>query len=158
NPGNQVILLYHKINPRAGFTLIGQATTNQFGLYEFTRATDVVTTNRSWYVRAPGIAGNVHSRTVREQAAAAIDLSVADTAGNPVTSVLTNKQVMFTGDLLPGGVHTGESVFLQQQVGTQGDAWHTLKSGVIHADGSFAIPARFRAIGDDNLRVVFRGD
>jgi hypothetical protein len=158
NPGAQKIMLYHRVNPKGQFSLIGQAVTNQFGFYEFTRATDVVTSNRSWYVRAPGITGNVHSRTVHERVAASVDLAVADTSGNPVTSVQTNKQVTFTGNVLPAGTHTGESVFLQQQVGAQGDTWHTLKSGRIGADGSFSIAYRFKAAGDDNLRVVFRGD
>src|ERR1700721_4238249 len=34
---NQQIVLWHRINPRAGFTIIGRTRTDSSGRYEFTR-------------------------------------------------------------------------------------------------------------------------
>ena len=45
--GNQVIHLYHRINPRPFFTLIGTTRTNANGQYEFIRAEGIVESNRS---------------------------------------------------------------------------------------------------------------
>jgi hypothetical protein len=41
------IVLWHRINPRARFTIIGRTRTNRSGAYEFTRANGVVQSNRS---------------------------------------------------------------------------------------------------------------
>ena len=51
---NQVITLFHRINPNPGFTVIGTTKTNANGQYEFTRPEGIVDTNREWFARGPG--------------------------------------------------------------------------------------------------------
>ncbi|HWE33339.1 MAG TPA: hypothetical protein VG410_07640, partial [Solirubrobacteraceae bacterium] len=52
--GGQTIQLYHHlIGSGRGYTLVGTTTTDSSGYYEFTRAEDVVETNRDWFVRGP---------------------------------------------------------------------------------------------------------
>jgi len=153
NPGNQRIVLYHRIDPKSYFTIIGTTKTTSTGFYEFTRAEGVVLTNRNWYVRAPGLPGHIHSRTAHERVAAEVSLT-APTA--PATGFLTNQQLVFTGTVAPD--HAGDRVLLQEQVGPLGNAWKTLKAGRLNAASQFAIPERFRVPGDITLRVAFRGD
>ncbi|HEV3056250.1 MAG TPA: hypothetical protein VGX45_16430, partial [Solirubrobacteraceae bacterium] len=74
NHSGQTINLYHRVNPAHSFTLIGTTQTLANGFYEFTRAEGVVTTNRSWFVTAPNLSGNIHSRTVSERVAALVSL------------------------------------------------------------------------------------
>jgi hypothetical protein len=150
---NQKIVLYHRINPNPNFTVIGTTTTTATGFYEFTRVEGVVLTNRNWYVRAPGLPGNVHSRTVHERVAAEVTL----TAPTPPTGgFLTNQPVTFTGAVAPD--HAGQRVLLQEQTGTNGNAWKTLKGGPLDGASQFSIPTRFKAPGDYTLRVLFAGD
>ncbi|MBV9007219.1 MAG: hypothetical protein JO181_21315 [Solirubrobacterales bacterium] len=146
----RTIVLYHRINPRPYFTVVGVTKTNSFGFYEFTRAEDVVLTNRSWFVRAPGLPGNVHSRTVHERVAAALSLTASSTTGD------TGHPVVFSGHVDPVGFHVGEPVYLQEQ-DSSGD-WHTLKVGLIGGGSNYSISYRFRAPDTYTLRVLFRGD
>jgi len=70
--GGQTITLYHHLSGSGlGYTRVGQTTTDSHGFYEFTRAEDVVMTNRNWFVREAGI-HRIHSRTVFERVAALI--------------------------------------------------------------------------------------
>jgi hypothetical protein len=153
SPGDQKIVLYHRINPNSFFTVIGTTTTSTTGFYEFTRAEGVVLTNRSWYVRAPGLTGNIHSRTAHERVAAAVSLG---TPTPPSTGFLTNQPVVFTGAVAPD--HAGDRVLLQEQTGPLGDSWKTLKAGRLDSASQFAITYRFKVPGDDDLRVLFNGD
>src|SRR5437868_5178267 len=98
----QTIRLYHRLAGSPRFTLVGTATTEPHGFYEFTRAEGVVYTNRSWFVRGPG---GVHSRTVFERVSALVSL------GSSATSTDTDHPVLFFGHVSPS--HTGERVFLQ---------------------------------------------
>ena len=53
--GGQTIILYHHLaGSGRGYTRVGQTTTDSHGFFEFTRAEDMVTTNRSWFVREAG--------------------------------------------------------------------------------------------------------
>ncbi|MDQ6804220.1 MAG: hypothetical protein M3065_04500 [Actinomycetota bacterium] len=153
NPGNQTIVLYHRVNPAPFFTVIGTTKTTSTGFYEFTRAEGVVLTNRNWFVRAPGLPGNVHSRTVHERVAAEVTLA-APTA--PSTGFLTNQPVVFTGAVAPN--HAGNRVLLQEQAGLSGDTWKTLKAGRLDGSSQFSIPYRFRVPGDHSIRVFFPRD
>jgi hypothetical protein len=157
-PVGREIVLYRRVNPSDRFTEIGHTTTDKFGFYEFTRVVDVVLTNRSWYVRAPLLAGNVHSRTVHERVAAAVSISSVTPVAATTSTVQTDQPVVFSGEVLPVGLHAGERVFLQSQVGSTGEDWQTVKSGLIGFDGSYSITYRFRAPGVQDLRVLFRGD
>jgi hypothetical protein len=144
----QTIVLYHHLAGRPGYTRIGRTTTNAFGFYEFTRAEDVVVTNRSWFARdadAPG----VHSRTVYEQVAALVGL----TAGT--TTTVTRQPVLFTGHVTPD--HTGERILLQQQIGSSDD-WRTLKAGRIGPGSNYAITYAFAFAGERDVRALFPGD
>jgi hypothetical protein len=144
--GNQVIRLYHRINPNPGFTLISTTHTDSSGLYEFTRAEGLVLTNRSWFVRGPGF---THSRTVHERVAALVSLAASSSSGT------TRHPITFSGHLTPN--HAGEAVFLQAQKGATNN-WRTLKRGVVGAGSNYQIPCAFRVPGAYDLRVLFRGD
>jgi hypothetical protein len=152
NRANQMIVLYHRVNPAPHFTVIGVTKTDAFGFYEFTREEGIVLTNRSWFVRAPLLPGNIHSRTIHERVAAALSLAPSSITGD------TGHPITFTGHVLPAVVHSGESVFLQAQVGAAGDEWRTIKRGVIDASSNYSIPYRFAIPGVRDLRVAFRGD
>ena len=111
---NQVIPLYHRINPNPGFSLIGVTKTNATGQYEFTRQEGIVDTNRSWFVRGPGM---THSRTVHERVAALVSLAASSTSG------LTRHPIVFSGHVTPD--HAGSVVALQEQKGSSDD-WRTI--------------------------------
>ncbi len=77
--GGQTIILYHHLaGTNLGYTKVGQTTTDSRGFYEFTRAEDVVLTNRSWFVREQG-AHFIHSRTVSERVAALVSIAASTT-------------------------------------------------------------------------------
>ncbi len=146
--GQKIVLFHHISGSGPGFTPIGSTTTDSHGFYEFTRPTGVVMTNRSWFTREAGVHG-VHSRTVRERAAALVDISAnADNAD-------TRQPITFSGHVTPN--HAGEAVFLQEQKGNSDD-WRTLKAGVLDAGSNYSIPFAWRVPGAHVVRVVFRTD
>ncbi len=146
NPAGQAIRLYHRINPQPGFSLIGVTKTDSAGLYEFTREEGVVNTNRSWYVRGPGL---THSHTVHERVAALVSLAASTTSGD------TRHPIVFSGHVTPD--HAGNRVLLQVNTG-RGDEWRTIKSGRIGPGSNYQIPAGFRTPGERDVRVVLPGD
>lgn len=146
--GGQAIVLYHHLaDSPFGYTRVGVTTTNAQGYYEFTRAEDVVTTNRSWYVTGPG---NTHSRTVYEKVAALVSAPTTSS-----TTLDTNHAVVFTGTVYPD--HPFERVWLQEQNLSTGN-WSTLKSGFTGGGSNYTIAYRFRVPGERDVRVVFPGD
>lgn len=159
HPGNRTVVLYHRINPAPFFTVIGTTKTTSTGFYEFNRPqnpiTDlsVVLTNRSWFVRAPAVPGNIHSRTVHERVAAEVSLTPPTP---PSTSFLTSQPVVFTGSVAPD--HAGGPVLLQEQTGTAGNAWKTLKAGRLDNASQFSIAYRFKVPADHTVRVFFPED
>ncbi len=146
NHANQTIRLYHRINPRPGFSLISVTRTDSQGLYEFTRAEGIVQSNRSWYVRGPGF---THSRTVHEHVAALVSLAASATDG------FTRHAITFSGTVTPN--HSGASVALQAEMGS-GDNWRTLKRGRIASNSTYQIAYAWRVPGARDVRVVFGGD
>lgn len=150
NPGGQKIVLYHRVNPASQFTIVSITTTAPTGFYEFSRLPEVVESDRSWFVRAPLLPGNIHSRAMHERVWATISLTARTLTAD------TNHQIVFTGHVDPN--HAGERVFLQEQGGLSGDDWTTLKSGRLGSGSSFAIPYTFRVPGTREMRVAFRGD
>jgi hypothetical protein len=159
NVGGQTIVLYHRINPVPYFTVIGTTKTTSTGFYEFNRPqnpiTDlsVVQSNRSWFVRAPGLAGNIHSRTVHERVAASLILNQPTP---PAAGFLTRQPVLFTGSVAPN--HAGQRVLLQEQSGATGTSWKTVKVGRLDGSSQFSIPYRFALPGDHTMRVFFPRD
>jgi hypothetical protein len=146
--GGQTIVLYHHLaGSGLGYTKVGQTTTDSHGFYEFTRAEDVVTTNRSWFVREAGI-HQIHSRTVFERVAALVSLSASS------TTAVTGQPVVFTGHVDPD--HAGEPVVLQQETASGG--WHALKAGRLDSTSDYSITYRWRFAGDHTVRVLFRSD
>ena len=143
---NQLITLYHRINPNPGFTVIGQTRTNANGQYEFTREEGIVDTNREWFVRGPGI---THSRTVHERVDALVSLAASSASG------LTRHPIVFSGHVTPD--HTGGVVALQQQKGST-DEWRTIKTARIGPGSNYTISQAWRVPGAYDLRVKFRGD
>jgi hypothetical protein len=142
----QLIRLYHHIAGRPGFSLIGTRRTNSRGGYEFTRAEDIVETNRSWFVRGPS---QTHSRTVHERVGALVSLAASSNTAS------TRHAVTFTGHVTPN--HRGSAVLLQVQRGSSDD-WRTLKRGFVGAGSDFQIPFAWRTPGAREVRVLFRGD
>ena len=145
---NQVIVLYHHLTGSGrGYTRIGQTTTDSHGFYEFTRAEDVVMTNRSWFVREGGI-HQIHSRTVFEDVRAQVSLSAS------TTTAVTGQPVLFTGNVVPD--HAGDRVVLQEQ--TASGEWRALESGRLDGGSNYSIVYRWRFAGDHTVRVLFPGD
>lgn len=149
NSAGRTILLYHRVNPRSAFTLIGKRATNSFGFFEFTRAEDVVVSNREWFVRAAGLPG-VHSRTVRERVAAALTIAPSSETGD------TSHPITFSGHVDPAGLHVGEAVYLQKEDAS--GSWRTVKSGTIDRNSNYSISCLLRTPGAYTFRVLFRGD
>lgn len=144
------IVLWHKIAGQPRFTIVGHTTTDANGFYSFTRRQGVVATNRRWFTTLAGSGRATHSRTVSERVAAAVTLD------SPPATALTNHRVVFTGKVSPN--HRGERVYLQAQVGSNGDRWRTIDTGRIRSGSIYRIVHRFRIPGDRTVRVLFRGD
>ncbi|MFZ1995397.1 MAG: hypothetical protein WAU75_14880 [Solirubrobacteraceae bacterium] len=143
---NQVITLYHRINPDPGFTVIGVTRTNANGQYEFTRQEGIVDTNREWFVRGPG---PTHSRTVHERVDALVSLAASSTGG------LTRHPIVFSGHVTPD--HRGGVVALQQQKASSDD-WTTIKTARVGPGSNYTISNAWRVPGAYDVRVKFRGD
>jgi hypothetical protein len=143
---NQPIVLWHRINPQAGFTIIGRTQTDATGRYEFTRADGIVETNRSWYVSGPALS---HSRTVHERVSAEVTLTPS------ASQTSTRHPITFTGQVSPG--HAGETIKLQAQRG-ESNNWTTIKTGRLDASSSYSIPVAWRFPGPREVRAVFPGD
>jgi hypothetical protein len=143
---DQTIRLYHRINPQPFFTLIGVTKTNAQGFYEFTRAEDIVLTNRNWFVRGPS---DTHSRTVHERVAAEVSLVASQTSGD------TLHPLIFTGHVTPD--HVGQRVLLQAQKGASND-WTTLKGGRLGPGSNYSIAYRWRIPGERDVRVLLPAD
>jgi hypothetical protein len=146
--GQKIVLYHHLADSGRGYTRVSETTTDSRGFYSFPRAEDVVTTNRSWFVREQGI-HSVHSRTVHERVAALVSIA------SNVTQQDTSHAVVFTGHVTPN--HAGERIALQEQVGSSDD-WKTLKTGRIGPGSNYSVAYRWRISGDHDVRVLFRGD
>ena len=146
--GGQTIILYHQLaGTNLGYTKVSQTKTDSRGFYEFTRAEDVVVTNRSWFVRERG-APFVHSRTVFERVSALVSIAAS------TTTATTAQPVTFTGSVTPN--HAGERVILQEE--TQSGDWRDLKSGLIDGGSNYAITYAWLFAGDHTVRVLFPRD
>jgi hypothetical protein len=143
---NQRIVLWHRINPQARFTVIGRTRTDSAGRYEFTRQNGIVQTNRSWYVAGPALS---HSQTVHEQVSAEVTLTPS------ATQASTRHPITFTGDVSPG--HARQRIDLEAQRGDSND-WNTIKSARLDSSSSYSIPVAWRFPGPRNVRAVFPGD
>jgi hypothetical protein len=138
------IVLLHRVNPNAHFSIISVTRTNADGFYEFTRAEGVVISNRSWFVRGPG---NTHSATIHERVAPLVTLNESATSG------LTAHKILFSGSISPD--HAFQRVLLQAQDASAGNGWHTIAAGRTGRGSNFAIAHRFLAAGDYTLRAYF---
>jgi hypothetical protein len=143
---NQLIRLYHRVNPHLGYSLVGTTHTDASGFYEFTRADGIVTTNRSWFVRGPDAS---HSRTVRESVQALVSLTTA------TTTVDTRHTVTFVGDVQPA--HPFQRIWLQVRSGS-GDDWRTIKAGVTRGGSGYRIDYRWSIPGSYDVRTALSSD
>jgi hypothetical protein len=143
----QRILLFHRINPAAQFSLIGTTRTNSAGYYEFVRADGIVNSNRNWYVVGPG---GTHSRTIHELVSSIVTLNAA----SPTS--LTGQSVDFTGTVFPA--HPDQRVLIQEQESNSGTGWHTVASGLTDSSSAFNIEHRFALAGSYTLRAYFPSD
>jgi hypothetical protein len=146
--GETIVLYHHVAGSGQGYTRVAEAKTDARGFYEFTRAENVVETNRSWFVRDAG-AHAIHSRTVFERVAALVSLSASAQTAD------TGQPIVFTGHVEPN--HGGERVVLQEQVDSS-DEWHSLKSGLLGPGSDYSISYRFGFAGERDVRVLFEGD
>jgi len=146
--GKAIVLFHHISDSGRGYSRVSTTTTDAHGFYEFVRATGVVETNRSWFVRLAAKPG-VHSRTVHERVAALVNIVASS------TTAFTRHPVTFTGHVDPN--HAFERVVLQEQVGSTDD-WKTLKSGRLGPGSNYAIHYAWKIPGEHTVRVVFRGD
>jgi hypothetical protein len=144
--GQPIRLYRHVIGSGQGYRLVGTATTDSSGYYQFTRVDGVVYSNRSWFVRGPGAS---RSRTVHERAIALVSAS-ASTATTD-----TSHRVVFTGQVTPD--HPFERVFLQEQAGSSDD-WKTLTSDQLASSSAYTFAYRWRRPGVHDVRVVLRTD
>lgn len=146
--GGQTIVLYHHLaGSRFGYTRVGRTTADSHGFYEFTRAEDVVMTNRSWFVREAGI-HQIHSRAMYERVSALVSMAAS------TTTAVTGQPVVFTGTVTPN--HGGERVVLQEETAS-GD-WRNLRSGRLDGGSNYSITYRWRFAGDHTVRVLFPSD
>jgi hypothetical protein len=144
----QTIVLYHRIDPNAFFSVIGKTKTNANGQYEFIRPDGILLTNRSWFVRGPRF---THSRTVHEHVAALLSLAASSPSG------LTRQPIVFSGHLMPD--HIGSGVALQEQNDAgDGSGWVTLERAAVGPGSNFNISHAWRVPGAYNVRVLFGGD
>ena len=142
----QVIRLYHRINPNQQFSLISKTVTNAAGQYEFVRPDGIVMTNRSWFVRGPGL---THSQTVHELVAAEVSLAASSTNGT------TRHPLVFSGHVTPN--HAGSLVLLQEQKNS-GNGWTTIGHTRVGPDSNYEIAHGWRVPGSYDVRVLFTGD
>jgi hypothetical protein len=143
----QRILLFHRINPAASFSLIGATRTDSAGYYEFVRADGVVNSNRNWYVVGPG---GTHSRTVHELVSSIVTLDTASSTS------LTGEAVDFTGTVFPA--HPYERVLIQEQNSNAGNGWHTIATGRTGSASAFSVDHKFKVAGSYTLRAYFPSD
>jgi hypothetical protein len=148
---NQTIRLYHRINPRAHFSLIGTRTTDSAGRYEFVRADGIVDSNRSWFVRGPA---ESHSKVVHEHVAALVSIA-PDPASGGVVPADTRQPITFSGHVTPD--HTGQIVKLQVSL-DQGDNWRTINTGRIGAGSNYSISQAWRTAGPREVRALLPPD
>ena len=145
--GQTIVLYHHLAGSGRGYTKVGRTTTDSHGFYEFTRAENVVMTNRSWFVREASI-HQIHSLTVFERVAALVSLS-ASTA-----TAVTGQPLVFTGHVDPN--HAGERVVLQEE--TNSGDWRALKGGRLDGGSNYSITYRWRFAGDHIVRVLSPSD
>jgi hypothetical protein len=145
--GQRIVLYHHLAGSGFGYTRVGQTTTDPHGFYEFTRAEDVVLTNRSWFVREAGI-HQIHSRTVYERVSALVSVSAS------TNTAVTGQPVTFTGSVTPN--HAGERVVLQEE--TASSNWRDLTSTLLGGGSNYVIVYKWAFAGDHTVRVLFRGD
>jgi len=148
NNGGRQIVLWHRVNPAARFTIVQRTQTDAAGFYALARADGVVTSNREWFVQSLG----ARSRTIRERVYALVTLH------GPASSVLQTgpaHAATFTGTVSPNAA--GDIVLLQRQnAATGGDDWSTIDRGRVAGGGTFSITHRFVNPGDANIRVLVR--
>jgi hypothetical protein len=145
--GQTIVLYHHLAGSGLGYTRVGVTTTDSRGYYEFTRAEDVVWTNRSWFVREAGI-HQIHSRTVFERVAADVSMAAS------TTTAVTGQPVTFTGTVTPN--HAFERVILQEQ--DNAGNWRDLKSSRLDGGSNYAITYHWAFAGDHTVRVLFPSD
>lgn len=144
---HQPIVLYHRINPHTGYSVVSRTTTTGTGFYEFKRADGVVVSNREWFVRGPN---STHSRTVHEKVMALVDLT------SSATQTVTKAPIVFSGTISPA--HPGERVRLQVPASRDGAGWRTIATGRTNAASAFSIPYRWRRPGVQTVRAVLPAD
>jgi hypothetical protein len=143
---NQPIVLYHRVNPQARYSVVSRTVTSATGFYEFPRADGVVVSNREWFVRGPD---GTHSLTVHEKVSALVNVS------SNVSSTDTSTPVMFTGAVAPD--HAGQRIALQVP-SAHGNGWQTFASGRLNSASQFTITHRFARPGIETVRAYFSGD
>lgn len=147
--GGAMVSLHERVNPATTFRVEVVTMTNTSGFYEFVLPVGAVATNRSWFVSGPG---GSRSRTAHERVAAVVTLGAS--AGTAETS----HPLIFSGQVDPASVHSGEHVSLQEAIGSSASGWKTIGRATIGATSGYSIAHQFHTPGAYDLRVLFAGD
>ncbi len=141
---NATVILWQRPAGVARATQLAQVSADGNGAFVFTRADAPLDETTTLYATALG----QRSRSVREQVAASVTLSV------PSPIVSSGSAVSLTGQVLPGG-HAGEPLLLQQRLAT---GWATIDRVTLASGGGFSASPAFSGVRTVTVRAVFGGD
>jgi hypothetical protein len=148
----QAITIDQHLAGTPGFSVVGTATSEADGAFQFTTA--ALEANSVFYASAQG------TRSSRQ----AVKVAPAVTIGGPpptaalphaargASASFEESVVTFAGDI--GPVPAGTRVSLQRESATASEDWRRIGFGEVQADGSYSIPHAFSASGPATVRVV----
>jgi len=156
----QTVTIYQRDAGTPGFGVVGTATTEASGAYQFT--TEALETNSVFYARSDG----ARSGHVAVKLAPLVTIS-----GPPEDSLLTvagrrggagassssdalSNTVTFAGTVGPDAL--GARVVLQRESDTVAETWRRIALAEVGANGEYSITHTFFAPGTTNVRVVVR--
>jgi hypothetical protein len=145
-----LIKLFHRVAGAPLFTLVSTTHASSTGTYEFSRADGVVTTNRSWYVRANGVA----SKVVNERVQALVTLNGPADGSTLLTGPA--HPYTFFGAVSPS--QAGARVELQRQESSGGNGWHTIQTTHVGGGGTYSLVHHFSVPGDASVRTLIAAD
>jgi hypothetical protein len=148
----QAITIDQRLVGTPGFSMVGSASTEADGAFQFTTA--ALEANSVFYAAAQGI----RSRRQAVKVAPAVTIG-----GPPPTAALPHaarrasasfeeSAVTFAGNV--GLVPAGTRVILQRESATANEDWRRIGFGEVQADGSYSISHAFSASGPATVRVV----
>jgi hypothetical protein len=137
----------------AGFSVIGTATTEANGAFQF--SSPDLEANSTFYANWQGIRSD--RRRIKVSPAVTIDgpspsTQLPDAARRAGLSSDASSTVTFTGNV--DSVPAGTPVILQRESATAEEDWRRIGVGEVQADGSYSITHAFGVSGPATVRVV----